>query len=509
MNFLQKALAVWRSVNIVQRALLLAIMLTLGFVGFFLVRWMQRPDLAVLYSDLDSADASKIADKISEKSIPYQLKNGGTTIYVPKDKVYQLRLDMAKEGLPAGTQSGYKLFDDEKIGVSPFVQNVNLQRALQDELAKSIQMIEGVLLCRVHIVSSEQSVFVDQKSQTSASVVLKLKPGFRLSSFNIAAITHLVAGSVNGLKAENVTVVDSDGRLLSKSGDDPAATGAATVHDYKERVEQSLADKAEKMLTSVLGPGKAVVRVSATIDMKSVNMMTETYDPAKKVAAKEEITSNSETEPGAAAAAGQTAGPGGIKKDETIVTEYKVGKTVEQRTELPGQILSLSVAAFVDLTADANSNSSAKPVEVADVEQILKNALGLKDTDALKVVPTKFYQPALISAIEETKKGLDLMAIIRNASLAITAVCALVVLKIFSGAKKKALASQAALPKLTAAEAGAPMLAGGAAEWREPTLTGGGAEPVMVRRQIASALKNNPDEVKKIFASWVQEGATQ
>jgi flagellar M-ring protein FliF len=502
MNFLQKALAVWRNVNIVQRALLVAITLTLGAVIFFLARWVQSPDLSLLYSDLDPADASKIVDKISEKNIPYQLGSGGTSIYVPKDKVYQLRLDMAKEGLPAGSQNGYKLFDDEKIGVSPFVQNVNLQRALQDELAKSIQMIDGVLFCRVHIVSSEQSVFVTDKPRTSASVVLKLKAGFHLSSFNIAAITHLVAGSVDGLKAENVTVVDSEGRLLSNQTDEPAAAGASTVHDYRERVEQSLAEKAEKMLTAVLGPGRAVVRVSAVIDMTSVNMMTETYDPAKKVPSKEEIKSNNETEPGTTAPAGQTAAPGGTKKEETIVTDYKVGKTVEQKVELPGQIKSLSVAAFVDLTADANSaaaSSTGTNMTVTDVEQIIRNALGLKDTDALKVVPTKFHQPQQVSIPEETKRRFDIMAIIRNASLAIGAVCALLVLKVFSGAKKKTEAAEgaAAPPRMLGTEQAPGYLPAGTE----------GSEPAMVRRQIASALRSNPEEAKKLFTSWVQEQA--
>jgi flagellar M-ring protein FliF len=500
MNFLQKVLAVWQNVNIVQRALLVAIILTLGAVVFFFARWIQKPDLTVLYGDLDPTDASKIVDKISSKNIAYELRNGGTSVYVPKDKVYQLRLDMAKDGLPAGSQSGYKLFDDEKIGVSPFVQNVNLQRALQDELAKSVQMIEGVLQCRVHIVSGEQSIFVTDKPKTTASVVLRLKPGFRLSSFNIAAVTHLVAGSVDGLKSENVTVVDSEGRLLSNQSDDPAAAGAATVHDYRERVEQSLADKAEKMLAAVLGPGRAIVRVSAVVDMTSVNMMTETYDPAKKVPTKEEIKSNFETEAAAAAPAGQTAGLGGTKKDETIVTEYKVGKTVEQKVELPGQIKSLSVAAFVDLTADANSapaGAGGKLMEVTDVEQIIKNALGLKETDALKVVPTKFHQSEQALIAEEPKKRFDLMAIIRNASLAIAAVCALLVLKIFSGAKKKAEIAEgaAAAPKMLGAEQPAGYISAGAES----------GEPVMVRRQIASALRSNPDEVKKLFASWVQE----
>src|SRR4030042_3027366 len=155
------------------------------------------------------------SQKISEKGIAYKIGNGGTTIDVPQEEVSQLRLDMAKAGLPESGQKGYGIFDDEKIGISPFVQSVNLKRALQEELAKSIQMIDGVTHVRIHIVSSEQTLFTSDSGKTTVSVVLRLKPGYRLSPVNIAAITHLVSGSVEGLTAENVTIIDSQGRLLS------------------------------------------------------------------------------------------------------------------------------------------------------------------------------------------------------------------------------------------------------------------------------------------------------
>ncbi|MHC4510022.1 MAG: flagellar basal-body MS-ring/collar protein FliF, partial [Planctomycetota bacterium] len=185
-----------------------------------------------LYQELAPEEAAQITEKISEKGIAYQLRSGGTSIYVPKENVYQLRLDMAKEGLPAGEQGGYKIFDNEKIGVSPFVQSVNLKRALQEELAKSIQMVDGVEHARVHIVRSEQTLFTSEAGTTTASVVLRLKPGYRLSALNIAAITHLVSGSVEGLNSENVTVIDSQGHLLSGESDPTMASGAGTVQDY-------------------------------------------------------------------------------------------------------------------------------------------------------------------------------------------------------------------------------------------------------------------------------------
>jgi len=503
MDFLQKINAIWQNVSLVQRALLTAIALTFIIAGFLLTRWVSRPDMGVLYSSLEPEDAGKIAEKISEKNIAYELRNGGTTIYVPKQEISQLRLDMAKEGLPSGSQGGYKIFDDEKIGLSPFVQNVNLKRALQEELAKSIQMIEGVTHARVHIVNTKQTLFSSQAQQTTASVVLRLRAGFRLSSVSIAAITHLVAGAVEGLKSENVTVVDSQGRLLSNKSDQTVANGAGNVADYKERVEQNLADRVEEMLTAVLGPGRAAVTVSAIVDMNSISTVKETYDPIAKVISKEEIKTGSETGASTAPAEGQEPIPGSKKTDETTVTEFKVSKTVEQRVDLPGEIKSLQVAALVDLSvADANEGgaggAAAKIMTEADVEEIIRNALGLKDSTGIKVVDVPFYRPLESLAEEEGPSGLDfIMSITEKASLGIMAICALLVLKVFNGAKKKATATAESVGQLPGGGETAGLLPASEAP--------GSSEPLVLRKQIANTLQSNPEQVKQLFASWLEE----
>jgi flagellar M-ring protein FliF len=500
MGFVQKIRAVWENVSLVQRALLVAIVLTFVIVSGLLIHWARRPDMRMLYQELAPEEASQITEKIGEKGIAYELRNGGTSIYVPKEKVYQLRLDMAKEGLPAGGQGGYKIFDNEKIGVSPFVQSVNLKRALQEELAKSIQMIDGVNHARVHIVSSEQTLFTSEAGKTTASVVLRLKPGYRLSALNIAAITHLVSGSVEGLTSENVTVIDSQGRLLSSESDQTMAGGAGTVQDYRERVEQNLEDKVEEMLTTVLGPGRAKVRIHAVVDMNSVSTVTEKLEP-KGVATKEEITTGSETGASSTPVAGQAAEPGSLKKDETILTEYEVGKTVTQEVTLPGEIKSLSVAAVVDLSpADVNDTQAGGQattiMDPNDVEKLIENALGLDLTgaDSLKVVNVKFQRSTETLLDEELSAGLDFVAIARQASLGIMAVCALLVLRMFRGAKKK-VKMEAGQEQLTGTEGPAGLFPGGA----------GGSEPLVLRRQIASALENNPERVKQLFTSWIEE----
>lgn len=504
MNFLQKIMAIWQHVSIVQKALLVSILLAVVLVGGLFTYWAQMPDMKVLYSGLDPEEAGKITDKISEKGILYKLNHSGTTIYVPKQEVTQLRLDMARAGLPNSGQKGYSIFDDEKIGISPFVQNVNLKRALQEELAKSIQMIEGVTHARIHIVSPENKFFSSNKSQTSASVILRLKPGYALSPLNIAAISHIVTGSVEGLASENVTIVDSQGRLLSNQTDGQMAGGAGTVADYRERIEQSLSGKVQDLLTVVLGPGRATVRVSAEVDMTSSNVAKEIYDEGKKVTTKEEITSESEIEnkPGAE---GQMV-PGSTRKNETIVTEYAVPKTVQQTVELAGNINSLTVAAFVDLSApevpaedgdeQAETVAAEGPImEIADIEEIIRKAVGPKlAADGIKVVNVRFNRPTE-TPLDEEAGGLDYVQIARQGSLGIMAVCALVVLKIFSGAKKKS--APGSVDSLAIGGAGSlpGMLPG----------TGDASESLMLRRQIARSLQNNPDQVKQLFASWLQE----
>jgi len=514
MGFLQKINATWEKIGVVQRALLIAIVMACVLVGGLLTKWATRPDMQLLYSGLSAEEAGTIVDNISKSNIRYELRAGGTSIYVPEEHVYQLRLTMAKEGLPKGDQGGYKIFDNEKIGVSPLVQQINYNRAMQDELAKTIQMIDGVLFARVHLVRPEQTLFAGEAEETSASVVLRVRPGWQISGASIAAITNLVAGAMDGLEAGNVTVVDSQGHLLTSKADSSGVVSSAnTFMDYKDRVEQSIGSKVQDMLELVLGPSRSSVKVSAEIDMTSIETMTTKYE--KGTPLEEIVNSTSTVKPGSKDSQGNETSAGSTDKTEKVENKYKVPETIAKRLDVPGKIVSLAVSAVVDLSvpkpavsaveageaggaAAAEGGETAMIMSVEQVKEIIRNAVGpnlLKDASSLIVVNTAFNRP-MVAATGDSggyEKLARYIEIARQSSMGVLAICALLVLKIFSGAKKKVAAAEAAAGAGQLEPMSMGMLPAG----------GGDESSAAFRRHITGALKENPAQVKQLFLSWL------
>lgn len=506
-NSLQGVLEAWRRMGLVQRVMLISVLLACIGAGWLLVGWAREPHMALLYSRLDPEDAAEVVAQIQDADVAYELKDGGTSVYVPSEEVYALRLQLAGKGLPAGGRQGYRILDTEKIGTSPFTQRVNYIRALEGELAKTIALIDGVEHARIHIVRTESRLFHEAEGGTSATVAIRARPGRRLSQGNVAAIVHMVAGSVERLDPENVVVVDSQGTLLSSGTEGSFAGTGGTVLDYKSQVEQYLARKAEQMLTLVLGPGRATVKVNADVETSTVNTTAEKYSPDGQVAIKEEITSKTEV-PGA-----KQGGTGSQNKEETTTMEYQVGRTVEQTINMPGKIVSLSVAAFVDLSAPAAAGEAeappasppAPPLTAKDVEDVIRQVMGLAETDELKVVSCTFHRPAALDAEAAEAAFLSdpafYLDVARHASLGILVIGALMALKMFGGSRGKGPA---------AVEAGQVegALAGVGAGGVGNLLTAGAAQPAgaaQVNRRIAAALKDNPEEVKRLFRTWVQQ----
>src|SRR5690606_19750278 len=222
------------------------------FVGLViaLILWASAPEYRVLYSNLSEADGGRIINELETRQIKYQL-NGAGTILVPADQVHKLRLQMAEQGLPNGGNVGFALMDNQAFGISQFAEQVNFQRALEGELASSMESLGPVQKARVHLAMAKASVFVREREPAKASVILTLHPGRKLGDGQVQAIIHMVSSSVPELAPDNVTVVDQYGALLSQNNRDDALSGSKL--DYIQQVERSYQQRIENILIPILG----------------------------------------------------------------------------------------------------------------------------------------------------------------------------------------------------------------------------------------------------------------
>ena len=261
---------VWKGFSVLppsRRLSILAVALATIAAIWGLVYWTNQTDYKVLFSNLSTEDASGIVAKLQEKKIPYELSGGGDTISVPSEKVTEIRLEMASLGLPQGGGVGFEIFDQKNLGATEFEQQLNYRRALQGELARTINSLDEIQQCRVHLALPKDSLFVEEQKKPTASVTLKLKSGRTLRPDQIEGIGHLVASSVEGLNPADVMVVDSRGNILSRKQDD-SRLGKMTASqvEYQANIEKDMTNRIQTMLEKVVGQGKAVVRVAADLD---------------------------------------------------------------------------------------------------------------------------------------------------------------------------------------------------------------------------------------------------
>jgi flagellar M-ring protein FliF len=350
-------------------------------------------DFAVLYSGLPPEDAGRIVEYLKESGVKYKLSSGGSTVMAPSNRVYELRMELASKGVPQGAGVGFELFDKTNFGATDFTQKVNYARALQGELARTIMALNPVELARVHIVIPEERLFSEQQKPTTASIVLKLKPGAYILDAQVRGVVNLVAGAVQGLSPEFITVVDTDGNMLWRGGGSSLAQGPATGAlttaqlEAKMSFEQEMQRRVETMLDRALGIGKAVVRVYADINFDSTERASEIYQPVAGglgVPIAEQTTEEQRRSDGPAASgvAGTptnvegypvvTGAAGGrsdyTRTDRTI--NYEVSKVVEKAVIAPGKVERISVAAVVDgiLTQDRQES----------IRQVISAAVGIR-----------------------------------------------------------------------------------------------------------------------------------
>ncbi|MGN6516206.1 MAG: flagellar basal-body MS-ring/collar protein FliF [Rhizomicrobium sp.] len=391
---------------------------------------ISEPPKTILYSGLDPRDAAQVTAKLDAMNVKYDAKGDGSTILVSADQVTKLRMELASENLPAAG-TGYEIFDKSNtFGTTAFVQNINRLRALEGELARSIQTIDGIDSARVHLVIPERQIFAREDQNPSASVVLRVQS--TLDRGQVAAIQHLVAAAVAGLQPGRVAIVDDHGTLLAggdeKSGADAAA---ADQEQHTTDLEDRLRQRIESIVASVVGPGHVRVQVAADMNYDHTSTTSETYDPDSKVVRSTQTVeqnasdTNGNSGSGAVSVANslpnaQQNSSGDNTKSTSGRTEettnYEISKTVKTSTVDQGTVKRLSVAVVVDgtTTTDAAGKDTYKartPQEMSQIDSLVKSAIGFDKSrgDDVKVVNMPFAHLDVADATPAPKPllGLD------------------------------------------------------------------------------------------------------
>ncbi len=379
-----------------------------GSIAFFawIVSGAAEPSYQGLFRGLEAEEAARVVEGLAQEKIPYQLEDGGTSVLVPATQVQEARIRLAGRGLPSGGAAGFELFDKPAFGVTDFVHRVNYQRALQGELARTIEHLDPVERAHVQLALPERKgVLADQGKRARASVIVRLKPGRELAKNQVDAVVHLIASSVESLDASDVAVVDGSGRLLApregESGDLASADGSTS---HQGRVESELGKRIESLLEKTVGPGGVIARVRAEMDWTESSVTEETYDPEAQVARSEQRTEELSTEgtgggdvsgvggaPGivandpAAGAAGVPPNSMSTRKVETI--NYEISKKIVRSNTPRGQVKKLSIAVLVadpvaPLLEDGTAGPPAAPwsdEQLQAFEALARQAVGFDE----------------------------------------------------------------------------------------------------------------------------------
>jgi flagellar M-ring protein FliF len=373
---------------IVGGALIVSIII---FAVLFL--FLNEPDYSALYSNLSETDASKVITYLNSQKISYELTDNGKTIKVPKDKLYEVRYSLAEKGIPNSGITGYEIFDETTMGMSEFTQQLNFKRALEGELARTIMQQDGIEGARVMIVLPRNSVFRNDNQPPKASVVVKLSGGYSFSVNKTNAILNLVANSVEGLTPQNVTLIDTQGRLLSKNMDETREGSISSKqYEIKQTVEKYLSNKVQSILDQVIGYANSTVQVNAEFNFDRVEKTMETFDPESQVAISEQNVKNQNS--------GSTITDSSLESSQSNTTNYEINRTVEKVIQGSGNVKHLSVAVVVnDIRKEIQTSDVVEtvyeprtPQQIQKLENIIKNAVGidLERGDRISLVNIQF-----------------------------------------------------------------------------------------------------------------------
>nr|WP_210269107.1 flagellar basal-body MS-ring/collar protein FliF [Tardiphaga robiniae] len=511
----------------------------IGFFAFVIMR-VTTPQMTTLFTDLSVEDSSAIIKDLERQAIPYELKNDGAAIMVPKDKVTRLRMKLAEGGLPKGGGVGYEIFDkSDALGTTNFVQNINHLRALEGELARTIRAIDRVQFARVHLVLPERPLFSREAPEPSASIVVRVRGA--LDPQQVRAIRHVVASAVNGLKPARVSIVDEAGQLLADGAADATMEGA-TGDERRAGFEKRMRSQVEAIVSSVVGAGRARVQLTADFDYNKVTQTSDKFDPEGRVLrssqSREEssavgerdgqVTVNNEL-PG-----NQAAGNTGTAKDQSKKSEetnnYEISRITKTEVTEAGRVNRISVAVLVDGSYSKNEKGeqvyAQRPKEELDrIAALVRSAIGFdqKRGDQVEVVNLKFAEGPTVVPTPEPTGLLGMMQFTKDdvmhvIELAVMMLLGLVVMfMVIRPLVRRVLASEP-VPALPAANAlvlpdgvalsadGQTVIPASGPNMIDVATIQGQVHAQSVHR-VGELADRNPNETAAIVRAWLQEPA--
>jgi flagellar M-ring protein FliF len=428
-----------------------AVALTLtGFFAFLMIR-VTTPQMVPLFTDLPLDDSASIIKDLDRQGVTYSIKNDGAIVMVPKEQVARLRMKLAEAGLPKGGGVGYEIFDkSEALGTTTFIQNINKLRALEGELSRTIRSLDRVEAARVHLVLPDRPLFSRDKIEPSASIVLKVRGS--LEQQQVRAIRHLVATAVTGLSPERVSVVDETGRLLA-DGAEQDSTSTAASDERKAAFERKMRSQVEAIVTSVVGPGRARVELTADFDLNRITQTSDKFDPDGRVLrssqTREEQSSSGENKDSPVSVStelpgtGQKNAQGGSseanRKTEEIVN-YEISRTTKTEVTEAGRVNRISAAVLVDGTYSKNDKGDVtytprSKEELDRIGALVRSAIGFdqKRGDQVEIVNLRFAETPAIPVSEPAGGWTSYLQfgkddIMRGAEIAVMGLLGLIVL---------------------------------------------------------------------------------
>ena len=492
--------------------------LALVLAGVMVFRWASTPAYAPLFTNLAPADASAVVEQLESSGTPYELADGGNTIMVPRETVYDTRIQLSGEGLPSQGSDGYSLLDGQSLSTSQFQEQTSYKRAIEGELEKTIEALDPVNTAVVHVALPQEELFESDTKPTTASVLVSTNPGSSLDTGQVQAVVHLVASSVEGLDPQQVTVTDSTGTVLSAAGDDAATLGDARAQQV-ESFEQDMQKSVQQVLDRVLGPGNSAVQITADLNFDKTTTQTTRYfsDPNATPLRDSTSTETYETPGGAGGTTGGVVGPDGqltpnagadgatSYEKETRTSDNAVNTEVEQREAAPGNVESLHVGVVLDTQALGE-------IQTNDVQTLVASALGVDEQrgDTVEVTSMPFDRTAeedaaaAIEAAEKEESRAEMISMAKTGGLVLLVL--LVLLAAWRQSKRRMKAREQATsyvveqlrrnepPAAVASPLAAPALDAGTSELR-----------MAARDEIAALVEKQPEEVAQLLRGWLVE----